>query len=182
MTKVNPFEQCPAYTTSNFQLRKTIPEDAPDLLLCYSDKEAVKLFNSDNCHTDFYFQTLPVMQEYMEVWEREYQEKVYVRFSVLDKASQKAIGTIEFCPRNKKTNGYGKLAVLRIDLASHYETEIILTELLNTINEYFYELFQVDRVITKAVPEAKGRISALISGGYNKVDEGIVPFGDYYIR
>lgn len=183
MTGINPFELCPVFTTENFFLRQTVPEDAGDLLLCYSDKEAVRFFNSDNCRTDFYFQTLEEMQKYMKVWEREYREKVYVRFSIIRKAGETAIGTIEFCPWRKSVEGYGKLAVLRIDLGSIYETEAVIMELLKAVEEYFYGLFQVERVITKAIPEAEERIKALLRCGYRKLKTGaVVPFDGYYIH
>ncbi|WFR54882.1 GNAT family protein [Anaerocolumna sp. AGMB13025] len=180
---MNPFEHCPSFRTENYIFRQTSLEDACDLFECYSDKEAVRFFNSDNCHTDFYFQTLKDMKAYMQIWEQEYQDKVYVRFSILAKDSNKAIGTIEFCPWNKKTEGYGKLAVLRIDLASSYEKEGVITEVLKAVEDNLYDLFQVEQVFTKAVPEATARMQALLNCGYQKVAEGtIVPFGDYYIR
>ena len=183
MIKVNPFKQCPAFETANFLLRKTIPEDAKELLQCYSDQEAVKFFNADNCHTDFYFQTLEKMQEYMKVWESEYLNKVYVRFSIMNKSNKQIIGTIEFCPWLKKAEGFGKLAVLRLDLCSSYEKEEIISELLQTVDEYLYDLFQVDEVFTKAIPTASERISALLNCSYSKLADGsIVPYGDYYIR
>ena len=183
MSNMDPFESCPTIETSNFQLRKTIPDDAKDLLQCYSDQEAVKFFNSDNCNTDFYFQNLKEMKEYMDVWECEYLDKVYVRFSIIDKKNDWVIGTIEFCPWLKKAEMFGKLAVLRLDIASMYEKEEIISELLQAVNKYLYDLFQVEKVFTKAIPAAAERILALFNCGYSKlIEDSIVPYGDYYIR
>jgi hypothetical protein len=94
------------------------------------------------------------MKAYMLIWEQEYRGKVYVRFSILTKDTNKALGTIEFCPWCKKAEGYGKLAVLRIDLASPYEKENVITEVLKAIEDNLYELFRVEQVFTKAVPAA----------------------------
>ncbi|WMJ88357.1 GNAT family N-acetyltransferase [Anaerocolumna sp. MB42-C2] len=179
MSKMNPFEQCQSFETVNFQLRKTIPEDAEDLLQCYSDQEAVKFFNADNCHTNFYFQTLNEMLAYMNVWEREYLDKVYVRFSIIDKSNKRVIGIIEFCPWLKKAEGFGKLGVLRLDISSSYEKEEIITELIKAVNKNLYDLFQVNKVFTKAIPTAIERISALLNCGYSKLENGsIIPYGD----
>jgi RimJ/RimL family protein N-acetyltransferase len=182
MSEIDPFIHCPVFNTENFILRRTSLEDAGDLLLCYSDKAAVPYFNSDNCETDFYFQTLDEMQGYINVWDREYSERVYVRFTVIDRKTKRAVGTMEFCPWSKSVEGYGKLAVLRIDLASGYETEPVITEILQLVSDYLCDLFDVENIFTKAVPEDKERIEALIHNGFTKLENNlIVPFRHYYI-
>ena len=183
MNKINPFEECPIYETERFILRKTIMEDASDLLQCYSDERAVKFFNADNCHTDFNFKTLEEMKLYMKVWEREYEENVYVRFSIVDKTCEKVVGTLEFCPWRKEEKKFGNLAVMRIDLASSYETKAIIIELIEATIDHMYELFDVEKIFIKAIPEAKERINALHSCGFSELeDKVLVPFSHYYIR
>ncbi len=48
----------PAGTSDRFLLRLVQEGDAEDLLRCYSDPASVRLMNTDNCNTDFHFQTL----------------------------------------------------------------------------------------------------------------------------
>ena len=53
MNYVIPYEKCPVIgRTVSFRLVEE--SDTEDLLMCYSDKEYLKIFNSDNCLIDFY--------------------------------------------------------------------------------------------------------------------------------
>ena len=58
------YKQCPIYKAKILTLRLTTLEDVPELLKCYSDKNAVQLFNSDNCHgDDFHYTTIERLKE-----------------------------------------------------------------------------------------------------------------------
>lgn len=52
---IDVYEQIPVMESDKFLLREIEAADAEDLLKVYSDKDAVPLFNSDNCVNDFYF-------------------------------------------------------------------------------------------------------------------------------
>jgi len=55
----NPYSIFPEIESSDLLLRKIKEEDLPDLLKIYSDKEAAKFFNTDNCHgEDFFYRTI----------------------------------------------------------------------------------------------------------------------------
>lgn len=50
------------------------------------------------------------------------------------------------------------------------------------IEKEFYDCFRVDAMITKAIPTAEQRISALLNSGYSKiVGNALVSFNDYYL-
>ncbi|MNP24724.1 hypothetical protein D3C76_1175000 [compost metagenome] len=50
------------------------------------------------------------------------------------------------------------------------------------IEKEFYDCFGVDAMITKAIPTAEQRISALLNSGYSKiVGNALVSFNDYYM-
>ena len=98
---MNPYKRCPTYENDRYLLRLVESDDAPDLLKVYSDELAVPIFNSDNCYgDDFYYQTLPRMREAIDFWLREYAEGKYVRWSIVDRASDEVIGTIELFNRS----------------------------------------------------------------------------------
>lgn len=176
MLKVNPYEKCPIYETESFILRLVEESDVDGLLECYSDLSAVKFMNSDRCTSDFHYTTIDEMKNCIQFWLKEYKNKGYVRFSVIDKQTQKAVGSIEIF-------GGSKFGVLRIDLKSNYEKQSYITEILKISNIYFYDAFSVNHVISKAIPEATKRISALIENGFLKLEDNtILPYGDYYIR
>lgn len=69
---INVHEQIPVMESDRFLLREIA--DAEDLLKVYSDKDAVPLFNSDNCANDFYFVSIEEMKDTMAFWKREYKE------------------------------------------------------------------------------------------------------------
>ena len=156
--KPNPYDICPSYESKNFILRMVTIDDAADLLECYSDPEAAKYFNSDRCSSDFHYSTIDEMRECIRFWFNEYEKKIYVRLSVIDKQTEKAVGTVEI--------NVNELGIMRIDIMSEYEKEEYLSELLKIADSFFYD-FKCERIIIKAVPEAITRISSLTENGYN---------------
>ncbi|WP_313641254.1 hypothetical protein [Paenibacillus sp.] len=179
---INPYQVCSVFESERFLYRLVQEEDASDLLECYSDAASIPIFNSDNCNNDFNFQTIEEMSSCIRFWLVEYEQQGYVRFSIVKKNSDKAVGTIEFFARKERVEGLGMVGVLRLDLISRLENEVVLTEILSLIEKEFYDFFEVDAMITKAIPRAEQRITALLSSGYTKIEGyGLVPFNDYFI-
>lgn len=174
----NSYQNCPVFETQNFVLRLVSEKDAEDLLACYSDPKAQTLFNIDNFPHDCNFNTIEEMQECIKFWLSEYSQEAYIRFAVVDKLLNKAVGTIEMFGMigQYKTD----VGILRIDIASKYETKMILRELFSVCIENFYSLFEVSGIATKAVSHAASRIGVLNELGFQAgIHNGR---GDYYIR
>jgi [ribosomal protein S5]-alanine N-acetyltransferase len=93
---ISPYLVCPVFESEHLVYRLVQEVDAADLLECYSDAASIPLFNSDNCNNDFNFQTIEEMSGCIRFWLDEYAEHGYVRFSIVEKNSDKAVGTIEF--------------------------------------------------------------------------------------
>ena len=181
--KENPYKKCPIYETKQFIFRLVEENDAEDLLECYSNAISAKFFNSDNCTSDFIYKSLDEMSSCIKFWIYEYENHGYVRFSIVDKIRGKAIGTIEMFAKQESFGDFGKVGVLRLDLASGYEKVEIITELLNIIEDNFYYNFEVESIITKAIPEAKQRVSALKNSGFRELEPNtIVSFDSYFIK
>ena len=168
--KLDPYKKCPEYESEHFRLRLVSMDDAEDLFLCYNDPEAQKIFNSDNCTSDFKFSSLEHMRAYMEGWLDAYKNRGFIRYSIIDKHINKAIGTAEIFggERNGERTDFG---VLRIDVRSEYENEEALTELLKISDLFFYDV-NTEMFITKAIPEAVHRINALVKNGYAPTPTG----------
>ena len=94
--KPDVYKTCPIYETENLILRLVQQEDAKDLLDCYSDKDAITLMNSDECANNFYYSNVTEMLSTIDFWLSEYKKGLYVRFSIIEKTNNKAIGTVEF--------------------------------------------------------------------------------------
>jgi RimJ/RimL family protein N-acetyltransferase len=155
----NPYLKCPVYETENFILRLITEEDTDDLFLCYSDVNARPVFNSDTCTSNFFYDNLEDMRHCVKMWIDSYNRKEFIRFSVVDKHSQHAVGTIEmFGMIGKYKTSRG---ILRLDIASKYENPTYLTELFTVCQNEFFELFAVNQIVTKAVPEAVTRVNVL---------------------
>lgn len=179
---MNIYEECITYENDLIKLRKTSKEDSEELLKCYSDENAVLLFNSDNCHGDnFYYTTIERMIQAIDFWEYSYENKYFVRWTVILNDTNEKIGTIEMFHRiaEDEFNHYG---VLRIDLQSKYETQSIIEAILDISNEFFYEAFDVKMILTKGVLIAKERIKALNNKGYKPINRKFMIYDDYYCR
>jgi len=178
----NIYEECPVYKKRLITLRQTNMEDAGELLKCYSDEKAVPFFNSDNCNGDnFYYTTIERMRQAIDFWSFSYKNKYFVRWTVIFNDTKEGIGTIEMFHRvaEDKFNHYG---VLRIDLQSSFETQPIINEILEIVNENFYKTFDVEAILTKAIPEATERIVSLVEKGYDPINGQGTIKDNYFVK
>jgi ribosomal-protein-alanine N-acetyltransferase len=174
------YEECPTYKNKLVTLNQTNLEDTEELLKCYSDKKAIKFFNTDNCNgDDFHYTTVERMTQAIDFWEFSYKIKYFVRWTVILNDTNEKVGTIEMFHRvaEDEFNHYG---VLRIDLRSDYETQAVIEDILEIVNENFYKAFDVEAILTKAIPEATERISSLVQKGYQPINKKLGVYGDYW--
>ncbi|MBL4938271.1 N-acetyltransferase [Clostridium sp. YIM B02515] len=179
---INIYEKCPAYKGEIITLKQTSMEDAEELLKCYSDEKSVPFFNSDNCNgDDFYYITIERMKQAIDFWDFSYTNRYFVRWTVILNSTNEKIGTIEMFHRiaEDEFNHYG---VLRIDLQSKYETQEVISDILDIANDNFYEAFEVEAIVTKAVQEAVQRIASLVDNGYKPLKKKMIKYDDYFIR
>ena len=178
---MNIYEQCPVLENERFKVRFILAEDCGDLLEVYSDKEAVKLFNSDNCDgDDFYYTTPERMKQAFDFWLFSYKEGYFVRFSIIDKNTSKVIGTFEIFKRTAN-DYFTDCGLLRLDLSSAYEKRGIIDKILSLIIEPIFKWFDCDMIATKAIPEAEERICALENHGFSLSYEKLVGTHDYKV-
>ena len=156
------------------------------MLRVYSDEAAVPFFNSDNCANGFYFVSIEEIENLISFWKEEYEKRYYVRWAVVDKKSDSAIGTMELF--NRKADDYfNQCGLLRLDLRSDYEKQNVIEDILAVILPKTKEMFGCDKIATKAVPIAKERIAALEQTGFCLADEFLVghdgtKYGSYYVK
>ena len=65
---IDVYEQIPVMESEMFLLREIEDGDAEDLLKVYSDKDAVPLFNSDNCVNGFYYTSIEEIKDSIAFW------------------------------------------------------------------------------------------------------------------
>lgn len=182
---MNVYEKCPVLENERFLLRQTSRKDVMDLLRVYSDEKALPFFNSDNCTDNFYYTTVEHMMQAIEFWHDEYKRKCYVRWSVIDKKTDCAIGTIELFNR-RADDFFNNCGLLRLDIGSDYEKSEIVGSILGIIIPETKTLFGCEFIATKAIPDAKERIKALTDYGFMLTDKKLIGhkgeiFGDYWI-
>lgn len=183
---IDVYEQIPVMESEKFLLREIEGADADDLLKVYSDKDAVSLFNSDNCVNGFYYTSITEMKDTIIFWKREYQSKYYVRWAIIDKSANCAIGTIELFNRKSK-DYFNNCGLLRLDLRSDYEKQDIVEDILGIIISKTKEMFTCEMIATKAIPIAKERIRALEHKGFCLSEESVIghdgtKYDSYYVR
>lgn len=171
----NPYEVCPTLETKSFFLRLVSEEDAKDLLKCYSDSKSQKIFNSDKCTGDFCMYTIEDMSQCIKAWLHAYSQEEFVRFAIVAKQLAKPVGTVEMFGHVGKNKT--KTGILRVDVSSEYESTDSLDEIFRICGGSFFDLFKVDQIATKAIPQAVERRNALLG---NDFVEGYVPDGVHY--
>lgn len=98
--------------------------DADDLLQVYSDKNALPFFNSDNCDGDnFYYHTKALKNKAIDFWLYSYKEEWFVRWAIVEKATGKAIGTIEMFKRLSE-DAFNTSDILQPDIGSLMKKQI----------------------------------------------------------
>lgn len=102
-----------------------------------------------------------------------------MRFTIIDKAASKAIGTVELFHRisDDAFNGDG---VLRLDVGSAYEKESILYHIMLLIVPPAFELFDCEEIITKAPNYVVERIKAVQRFGFTRSKEFLIGTHDGY--
>lgn len=183
---IDVYEQIPVMESEKFLLREITDSDAEDLLKVYSDKDAAPLFNSDNCVNGFYYTSIEEMKDTIAFWKREYQSRYYVRWVIIDKSANCAIGTIELFNRKAK-DYFNNCGLLRLDLRSDYEKQDIVEDILGIVIPKMKEMFSCEITATKAIPIAKERIQALEHKGFCLSEESVIGhdgtrYDSYYIR
>lgn len=182
----NVYEICPQFENEKYLLRFVSEDDYKDLLKVYSDKKAVTFFNSDNCDgDDFYYTTESRMKEAIKYWLWEYSRQGFVRWSIIDKDTIEVIGSIELFHRDSN-DYFTNCGLLRLDLRSDYENATDIENILSLIIKPTFELFDCDKIATKAIPEAKERIKTLANMGFVLSKEKLIghdetEYKDYYV-
>jgi len=171
----NPYEICPTFETDSFILRLVSEYDSEDLLKCYSDSKAQKIFNTDKCSGDFCIYKIEDMLNCIKAWLYAYSQEEFIRFAIIDRSLSKAVGTVEMFGYVGKYKT--KTGILRVDVSFEYEKKHYLNEIFSISNENFFDLFEVDIIATKAIPQAVERRNALLE---NEFFEGNVYEGEYY--
>lgn len=176
----NVYTECPILENDKYLLRFATKEDSEDLLEVYSDKYSLPFFNSDNCHGDnFYYPTKEKMDTAIEFWLDSYEKKWFVRWSIIDKSSNKAIGSVELFHRIADDD-FNDAGVLRIDLRSDYENADVIHNILDIIIPPAYELFECDEIISKIPLYAVERAQAFCEYGFTKTDRLLIGTLDHY--
>lgn len=183
---MNVYEKLPVIEGKNFRLRGVLVEDVEDLLKVYSDEKAVPFFNSDNCHGDnFNYTTIERMQEAINFWLWSYDNGYFVRWSVIDKKNNVAVGTIELFHHDDEIKAYDNSGVLRLDLRSDYENAEVIKEILSVLLLPAFDMFG-DKIVTKVKSFASERLSAVKSIGFTLPEQALKgqngeEFNDYYV-
>ncbi len=183
---IDIYECCPRYETVKCTLRLVEREDCDDLLKVYSDVDSQTLFNSDNCYGDnFCYSSAEEMMNAIDFWIEKFKTKDFVRWAIIDNIGKEAVGTIELFHRDA-SDAFTNCGLLRLDLRSDYETADKIKDILSLIVEHAFNLFDCDKIATKAVPEAGERISALKKMGFELSDKRLIghdgtEYGNYFV-
>lgn len=165
----DPYASCPEFETEHFKLRQVREKDAEELMSFYGDVSEWMFFaNGDRRIFTSPHPPVEEMEKYIRFWHEEYKNRVYIRFSVIDKATEKAVGTIELYDNigNGDFSDAVRLSFLHIDLSAPYELREYISELLNLADRELFMIFGIKHLCIRAIPSEGERIAALQADGY----------------
>ncbi len=133
-----------------------------------------------------YYASIEQMKDTIAFWKREYQSRYYVRWAIIDKKANCAIGTIELFNRKAK-DYFNNCGLLRLDLRSDYEKQDMIEDILGIIIPETKEMFACEKIATKAISIAKERVMALEQMGFCLSEEVLIghdgtKYNSYYVR
>jgi RimJ/RimL family protein N-acetyltransferase len=185
MSNINPFDKCPVYETNNLIFTKVKEEDAIDLFECYSDPITKKRINNDNCSGEWDTPKIDAVIKGIQAWRQEFDDRSFIRWSINHKQANKIVGTIEIAPVPNTTrfwDGACQTGILRIDIISSLENEMVLSEILRMVSDNFYADFDIKNIIIKATKDDGERVLALENNSFGKLEDNTFPYSDYYIK
>jgi hypothetical protein len=142
--------------------------------------------NNDNCGGEWPCYSIDAVIKGIKGWEREFNDRFYIRWSVKHKQINKIIGTIEMAPIPNTTrfwDGVCKTGILRIDIISSLENKSIFSEILKMVTDNFYGDFDIENIIIKSTQDDVQRSLALEHSNFKKLKNNtFIPFSDYYIK
>lgn len=112
--------------------------------------------------------------------------KAFVRWTITDKNSQHAIGTVELFNRQAE-DYFTDCGLLRLDLRSDHERQTNILELLSLIVPPAFALFDCRMIATKIPPFALERKAAAEQSGFTASEEKLIgyhdrkAYTDYYV-
>lgn len=162
---MNVYQDCPKIENDKIIVRLLEAKDEADLFLVYSDPKAVNFFNSDNCNDNFYYDTIAKMHGAMSFWLEAYKCGYFVRLSVVDKETDKVVGTYEVYYR-ESNDSFNDSCFVRLDLRSDYEREAFIYECLSLCKESFVKFFDTKKLVTKSFGNDTARYQALKKLGF----------------
>ena len=175
----------PIYTTDMLTINTKTLEDVADLLKAFYDKEAVRRLNSknknksngddfDNCTT------AEKVKMGVDFWQYSFEHSDVTHYKIILNATKNQIGNLVI-DKIETEDKLKKLGVLTIDLENKYEKQQYINDILEIVNQYFYEALGVDFMLTKAKSKEKERITSLNTKGYitNKEFKG---YKGYFVR
>lgn len=165
-----PYGICPTYESEHFLLRLVSMKDAEALLACYAQPTGSVIANSFNCTYGYGSQTMEKMRNCICQWLESYQNRSFVRWSVVDKGTHMAIGTLELFHR-QAADDFNDYGFLRLDLSREYEYTIIIRGILSLLLPNAFALFDCVSIATRVAPAAKERMVALRELGFRPTDE-----------
>ncbi len=182
MKKINPFDECPIYETENFIFRLVNENDADDLFVVYTDPITLKHENRDGFSGEW---NLKSADELKNVWQKEYKNREFVRWSIINKEISRVIGTIEIAPIPWGKWFFGPeapIGILRVDLLSSFEKQEYFTEIINMMATKLADDFEVTKIIMKSPPNQPNKVNALILNHFHPYTSEEFKYDDYYIR
>lgn len=182
MKKVNPFDVCPVYETEHFIFKLVNENDAEDLFICYSDQITLSHMNNDNCNGEWHPKSA---EELRYAWQKDYERRTFLRWSIRNKYNDRAIGTIEIAPLPWERWFFGKIApigILRIDILSIYEKEDFFREIIALMSSELANDFEVNQVIFKAPPSEPEKVNAVCKNGFVPYTLADFPYKHYYMK
>lgn len=181
----NLFINCPVYEAEQLRFRKVSLEDTQQLFQVYKDPITLAHMNNDNCGGKWPCHSPEVVRAGIQGWEREYDERFYIRWTIVNTLTQECIGTLELAPYPNTTrffDGQCQSGILRVDVKSDLEKAEIFQAIFKMSIKHMFLDFDLQYILTKCRPEeSQRRIGLRLSNYLPLEDKQFISYPDYHI-
>lgn len=155
------FQKMPKIELSRVYLRTLLKKDAPDFFE----------FGQDPMTTEFLtwgpFKTLKEARTMIKfTYFRRLSRNEPIGYAIIDKATDRMIGTIEFHTFNHKANS----CEIGYVLARPYWNQGIMTDCLKAVTQVAFKVLDLDRIVIKHIVENTASQKVILKAGYRFIE------------
>ncbi len=163
---------------SSYKIRVVNKKDLPHLLNIYSNHENLEYINKDDSNGEnFYCENIEKLIKKYQFWKYAYENKWFIKLSIISKKENKVIGLIELLYR-KSYDSFNDTILIKLDLLLEKEKTEIIKDIFLLLENKILSKTKYSKIATKATSFMKERQRALIELGFKQSNRIMIGLDD----